>query len=492
MSLFSINFIENFLRPFGNSFSISSGNGGVGVLRFLWKNPNHLIQVSTFFVPMIVAVDDTDSIRGNCTTFLATEIIKELSDFDLIGNPRLIRLNPAVPWKTRGNGSLVMEFGIGKGEKHLIGVIDGKEIFCFDESEEIDVDFNSIIKRIIPLIEKYHESDANPGCVISSGKPDSVFYKKGLYTILRRSDVDSELERIGASVFTIGNGMGLIGCTCGMAWIPKDSTYELLAYRMPDKWGTPRSFEPHSIRKMDFDYPSTFNSWEEREQKVAMVPSTPCPVLYGLRGDVMEDLIPASESIISEEKYRWMIFLTNQGTDDHIRKEFDALTPNSSYLLRGTVVSYAERIRGGHSFIDIDTDFGKITCGAYEPSKEFRYVFDHLIPGDVVEVMGEYREDPSTLNVEKIHVISLEKERKKVSNPICPNCGKPMHSVGKNQGYRCKPCHTKSNDCVYEDVFRWIVPGWYEPPTAARRHLSKPLKRMGLEQLIEFVNCRNE
>ena len=38
---------------------------------------------------------------------------------------------------------------------------------------------------------------------------------------------------------------------------------------------------------------------------------------------------------------------------------------------------------------------------------------------------------------------------------------------------------------------RWIVPGWYEPPTYTRRHLSKPLKRMGVEQPIEFVNRRS-
>ena len=54
---------------------------------------------------MFVAVDDTDSMKGNCTTFLATEIIREFGDLDLIGNPRLVRLNPATPWKTRGNST---------------------------------------------------------------------------------------------------------------------------------------------------------------------------------------------------------------------------------------------------------------------------------------------------------------------------------------------------------------------------------------------------
>ena len=71
---------------------------------------------------MFVAADDTDSMRGNCTTYLATEIIRELvidGDLDLIGFPRLVRLNPAIPWKTRGNGSLVMRFGRGVGDRAI-------------------------------------------------------------------------------------------------------------------------------------------------------------------------------------------------------------------------------------------------------------------------------------------------------------------------------------------------------------------------------------
>ena len=82
---------------------------------------------------MFVAADDTDSMRGNCTTFLATEIIRELTingNLNLIGNPRLVRLNPATPWKTRGNGSLVMRFGKGIGKKTFIGCIQGKKLYC--------------------------------------------------------------------------------------------------------------------------------------------------------------------------------------------------------------------------------------------------------------------------------------------------------------------------------------------------------------------------
>ena len=44
---------------------------------------------------------------------------------------------------------------------------------------------------------------------------------------------------------------------------------------------------------------------------------------------------------------------------------------------------------------------------------------------------------------------------------------------------------------VMKKKVRPVVLGWYEPPTEARRHLSKPLKRMGEVQPVEFVDCRN-
>ncbi len=440
---------------------------------------------------MFVAVDDTDSIKGNCTTFLCTEIINELRDLDLIGSPRLVRLNPAVPWKTRGNGSLVMEFGHGTGEKRLIGMLEGKDFYCYDSKDDFEPDHDAIMKRLIPLVQRYHEDDADPGLLISSVRPDISFYRKGVTTIMDRAEIDRELERIGALTFTIGNGRGLIGATCGLAWIPEDHTYELLAYRQRDRWGTPRDFDPITVRDMEHTFLTTFNSWEDREEKVAMFPATPCPVLYGLRGDVVEDVIAASKTLRTESIYRWFVFLTNQGTDDHIIREYDGLVPNRSYLVKGTVSSCARHIEGGHVFIDMDTEYGTVTCGAYEPSKEFRMVLDHLIPGDVIETMGEFRETPSTLNIEKIHVISLCEHMVKVSNPDCPSCGRRMESIGKDQGYRCRRCHTKERDAVYEKRMRWMVPGWYEPPTCARRHLSKPLKRMGLVQPVEFVNRRN-
>ena len=440
---------------------------------------------------MFVAVDDTDSMKGNCTTFLATEIIHEfIKDMDLIGNPRLVRLNPATPWKTRGNGSLVMRFGKGKGGRRLIGNLYGEDLYCYDDCTDEEPDPIMMRDRIIPLIERYHEDEADPGLLISSERPGYRFYTLGVTTILDRKIIDEEIGRMGAVTFTIGNGRGLIGCLCGMAWVPGDSTFELLSYRPQARWGTERVFDPLTIRDVEHGYPSTFNSWEDRTSKVAMVPSTPCPVMYGLRGDSEEDLIIASKTIKTEPLDRWVVFLTNQGTDDHILREYDELVPNRSYSIVGTVSGLSYHITGGHVFIDIVTDYGPVTCAAYEPSKEFRYVLDWLRPGDEVEVLGELREEPRTLNLEKIHVLYVADEYRKLSNPICPNCGTTMKSKGRNQLFRCKKCGTRSDAPIMEKVERCMVPGWFEPPTAARRHLSKPLKRMGVETSVDFVNGR--
>src|SRR5438309_11545202 len=59
-----------------------------------------------------IGIDDTDSEKGGCTTYTAAVLFQELlgrgfkpSDF-----PWLVRLNPNIPWKTRGNGALAVHF----------------------------------------------------------------------------------------------------------------------------------------------------------------------------------------------------------------------------------------------------------------------------------------------------------------------------------------------------------------------------------------------
>ncbi len=445
---------------------------------------------------MFVAIDDTDSMRGNCTTFLATEIIYELvvnMGLDLIEYPKLVRLNPAVPWKTRGNGSLVMSFGKGMGNKIKIGEINNVSIFVFEKRENWEPLSFEIKNHIIPLIQKFHDPvDSDPGLVISIKRPSYSFYTEGVTRIVKRDSIINEIQRLNADKFELGCGRGIIGCICGMAWIPKDYTFELLTYRPQDRWGTERIFDAESVKKADKLITTSFNNIEEKTNKIAIFPGTPCPVLYGFRGDVPGDLIKGHEIIKTEEQSRWLIFQSNQGTDDHIITNFSRseFIPNSSYLIKGTVEK-SERVKGGHTFLTIQTEFGLLDCAAYEPSGDFRYVLDWLSKGDIVEVIGELRDSPRTLNIEKIHILNAVDEFMKISNPKCPVCGRCMTSIGKNKGYRCKQCNTRSQECIMKKNVRWIVSGWYEPPVTARRHLSKPLKRMDIVQPVEFVKCRN-
>ena len=55
-----------------------------------------------------IGIDDTDSPKGMCTTFLSYEIVKflEKQKVELLDYPSLIRFNPNIPWKTRGNGAV--------------------------------------------------------------------------------------------------------------------------------------------------------------------------------------------------------------------------------------------------------------------------------------------------------------------------------------------------------------------------------------------------
>ena len=61
-----------------------------------------------------VAYDDTDSRSGRCTTHLAFKVAEQLKKegAKLVDYPLLIRLNPNIPWKTRGNGAVCLRLQV--------------------------------------------------------------------------------------------------------------------------------------------------------------------------------------------------------------------------------------------------------------------------------------------------------------------------------------------------------------------------------------------
>lgn len=427
---------------------------------------------------MLIAADDTDSSTWMCTTFLATELVRAFPDHDLIGLPRLVRLNPAVPWKTRGNGALCIRIGKGKGLPRLVGHMDGRDLFCYASSSG-EPDIEEVLERSQCVLRQWSQlDDSDPGLVVTVTPPRSQLYERAVKRIIDKEEAVAALREAGARTVELNSGRGLIGAASASAWKPLDRTYEVLTYRERGRWGLPREVAADDIAALDGRFPSTFNNFDLQACRPAIVPHTHCPILYGVRGDSHLELIKAMRSIASEPVDRWLLFITNQGTDDHVISEWQELVPNSTYLVEGEVLSVPSTVPGGHVIFTMSTKVGPLECAAYEPSKSFRNLVRSLRPGDLLKAIGELREQPRTLNLEKFQLVRAAPSFTKVSNPSCPSCGRHMKSIGKGQGYRCRECGTKTLEPVREAEERDITPGWYEPPVCARRHLAKPLKRM--------------
>jgi len=385
--------------------------------------------------------------------------VKKLADekYQIIGHPRLVRLNPNIPWKTRGNGAVSIK--IEKGDLKKI---------------------RGMIEEIINKYARFDDKKTNPGFVILKKQPSSEIYEKSVKGIVSLEETEKLLDSLGAVYKGYKNKRGLIGATASVAWSPKlDKTYELIAYREKKRWGTKRRVDSNSVKKINESFSSTFDNFDYENNHNRLVPSSPCPVLYGIRGENIDDLIQASSVVKSEKVESWIIFETNQGTDEHLqRRNINKIAPYQSVITKGIVTKMPYTIEGGHVIFSIKDSTGEIDCAAYEPTKQFRDIIRELIHGDKIEVYGGVREKPLTINLEKINIKHLEKQVEKVENPVCPKCGKHMKSKGTGQGYKCKKCGTKSEKPLIKERKRNIKTGFYEVPVCARRHLSKPLKRM--------------
>jgi tRNA(Ile2)-agmatinylcytidine synthase len=90
---------------------------------------------------------------------------------------------------------------------------------------------------------------------------------------------------------------------------------------------------------------------------------------------------------------------------------------------------------------------------------------------------------PLTINLEKIDILALA-PKIVLQNPVCQKCGKRLKSMGKDKGFRCEKCGTKFSNArkVQTAVKRGLKAGLHVTSTRSQRHLTKPLRRYGLEK----------
>ena len=410
---------------------------------------------------MRIGIDDTDSPAAMCTTYLGALLAKKLNRAGmLVREARLVRLNPNVTYKTRGNAAICLD-------------VQGN-------SEEIF----SMARGLVEDYADFSCENTNPGLVAVDTPPTPDFYYKAVRDFCTLDDALSLLKDSGARYKGYKNGRGLIGATAAVCSTFADPTYELLAYRMPERWGTPRVVDQASVFSADeHTFPHTWDSVDRECGIIVCVPHTPDPVLFGIRGERPGWVSYAREWIISERPSLEQIFKTNQSTDEHLMKgHIGALREGCSYMVRGRVSSSPASRPGGHVSFSMEEGVHSVRCMAYEPTKGFRDIIRGLRQGDEVVAAGSYKGE--SINLEKILVVSLSREVLK-KPPVCERCGKRMTSAGTGKGYKCRRCGGRSSTPELVTTARSLPVGWYEVTPSARRHLAKPLCR-GSPDLSQF------
>jgi len=429
---------------------------------------------------MHIGFDDTDSTRQGCTTYVAALLLEQLEKrgVTFLDYPSLVRLNPNVPWKTRGNGALCIRIQ-------------------YDQELE-----EKITDCTVRLVEEHSDLDwkgTDPGIVFlkTTEIPPEItaFAKNAETSIVTLKEALKLIRKFHAEAFGYNTQRGIIGALAAIGeTLQQDHTFELIAYRKPENLGTKRRVNEESIFQMDQKLqPYTFNNVDSEARRVIITPRGPDPILFGIRGETAETVKQAFGMVKPLEPVeRWVIFRSNQGTDMHLKRiaTLSDAQPYSSIIAKGTVSRNPEIFPVRHVIFAIQDQTTQVDCAAYEPTGALRKIARELLVGDEIEVYGAVRKPhagkPLTLNLEKIRVLKLA-AKTQLQNPSCPNCGKNLKSMGKNQGFRCEKCKTKYPNVTKSEVTqeRDLKTGLYVTSTRSQRHLTKPIRRYGLEKLGE-------
>jgi tRNA(Ile2)-agmatinylcytidine synthase len=415
-----------------------------------------------------IGIDDTDSRDGGCTTYTATLVFHALCNagFKPLDFPWLVRLNPNIPWKTRGNGALAI---------HML-VSDAKIATAVQ-----------IALEIVQVTSDTSASGTDPTVTFLQGQVPMAlreFSSRALYDVLSVREANRIAEMVKAEVHQIRGTRGVIGslAAIGAGLDLNDHSFEIIAYRSREKLGKTRDVDLESVKQMDNEFgEQTFQNLDPETGRALICPHGPDPVLLGIRGFQPDVLLEAFGRVrIREPVERIMIFRTNQGTDAHIKcsRKVSELEPYQSTVLSGRVETTPKILQGGHVIFRIDDGTGSIDCLAFKPTGSLRNAARELLPGDLVTVSGGVRRKrgrPFSLNLEKLEIVQLAVPCLE-ENPHCLRCGGRCESMGKDQAFRCKKCGLRIGNTMKNQIplQRNLGRFSYIPPPRARRHLTRP------------------
>ena len=412
-----------------------------------------------------IGVDDTDSNTKFCTTYLGSKLVDLAREFDakIDGFPKLIRLNPNIPYKTRGNAAVALKIKISKSN--------------------LDSFKKAVIEKVKELSD-LDDENTNPGIVFLEEVPNCIlqFSKKALRYRVEISDAEKLLKKANADYYKFKSGRGIIGALAAIGYRLDDCTYELIAYRKKQNWGKKRLVGASSVVEMNNKtYPDTFNNIDRETEKVLITPNTPCPISCGIRGECPDVVSEAFKMLdINEEIEGFQIFQTNQHTDDHIIEVDDPKEICDMTTIRVclSVTNNPITIQGSHTFFSAKNDGTELEVCSFYPTGNLRKISQELISGDEIVVWGSVKKDQNNvkLNLEKMKIESCNPMTIQ-KNPVCPKCNKRSASAGKNQEYRCKECKISLGYLKEREKVPRNLVGFYEAPERSQRHLHKPIIR---------------
>ena len=390
---------------------------------------------STFWI----GLDDTDEREHGCTTFDFNDLVRHLESVGFeISDPRLVRLWPFAPKRTRGNAALSAAV--------ITTDWDGLKSILQDWFEhrfgdlEIGADLHS----------------AEPVLLLTSEQLAEKIYWDTVKCHVELENRLNELKSIDHCLWSTPSGSsGVIGASAAIAWRGEhDCTWECTAWR--NQVGR-RNVPEHIVNVMCDKYPKTILNRDPNASKSLIAPRTPCPVLYGIRGESREAVLDGHHFLQEngvEQSIAHRAHRTNQATDDHIEEMGSGLVTN------------LEVMQGGH----VQINAGK-NLVAFAQGGPLNSLAQSLVIGDEIEWYGLF-DNMGTVHLERLR---LSHGKRNLKRPAC-QCGSRYKSKGKNQGLKCPSCGSIEDD-IWD--FETQISDWVEPFASNRRHLSKPLSRMG-------------
>ena len=400
-----------------------------------------------------IGLDDTDHLGGRGTSRENKGLLTHLESegHKLVAPPRLVRLWPFAPNRTRGNGALAAEINPCGDFDALVGSVNR----WFDSS--------------FPIYEESQlkEWNISPALVLADRELSAHLYWEAVRGNVNLEARREELKQIeGLHIWSRCEGRGLIGASSAVAWPQSgDHTWEATAWRCSENIGTRRCVDVSVVNEMCLKFKNTVLNRDPNCTRTLIAPATPCPVLYGIRAETEKEAKQAHLWLQSqagvEQSNSYRVHKTNQATGDHLVCLHTAL-----------VVGQPLEVRGGHAHLPVSNGQELFNLVAFKEGGEVNYLLRQLEVGDVV-VWGGLHSGEGDVHLELLKL--SEAVPRKLRRPHC-RCGTRYRRQGRGQPLRCDSCKS-TTDCEWLASTTSDAGYFVEPPLSQRRHLARPLNR---------------